>query len=124
MESPSLIQRYRMSNSKVARIDSPLHRRFVASQPCLITGYQGERGVDHHLMRAEPIKGIARKVCDRWVVPLESSIHDALHKNGNEISFFANHGLSYEAVKAFAMQFAILSPDKRISDAVKNDYKT
>lgn len=107
-----------MSNFKIPRIDSPIHRKFVASQPCLITGYQGECGVGHHLLRVEAIKGIARKVCDKWMVPLHSTIHDALHKNGDEVVFFANHGLDYDFVKSRAIELAMQSPDKKIRAAV------
>lgn len=103
-------------NFKIESIDSPKHRKFVAGQPCIISGYQGECGIAHHLLRAESIKGTSKKSCDRWCVPLHSTIHDALHKNGNEVAFFANHGLDYEAVKQIARDLSNRSPDGRIRE--------
>jgi hypothetical protein len=96
-----------------------VHMLFVASQPCIISGYQGEYGVGHHLLRSEPTKGIARKQSDIWIVPLHSTLHDALHKNGNEIAFFANHGLDYDDVKERALYLASISPDPKIRKLAK-----
>ena len=107
-----------MMNFKIQRIDSPIHRKWIASKACIITGLT-EGVQSHHLMRAEPIKGIGRKLCDRWCIPLHHAIHDALHKNGNEIVFFANHGIDYEEVKNLASVYASLSPDKRIREAMR-----
>ena len=98
------------------KIRSPKHRKFVASQPCIITGYQGERGVPHHLMRVDGTKGVGTKSCDRWCIPLEFSIHEALHNNGDEIAFFTNHGMPYERVMLKARCLAQQSPDKRIRE--------
>lgn len=95
------------------------HMLFVASEPCIISGYQGKYGVGHHLLRNEPTKGIARKQSDIWIIPLHSTLHDALHKNGNEIVFFANHGLDYKAVKSEALRLAISSPDPKIRKTAK-----
>lgn len=106
-------------NFKIKRIDSPIHRKWIASKACIITGYQGEKGVPHHLLRVESTKGTSYKNCDIWCVPLHSDIHDALHKNGNEIVFFANHGMDYEEVKQLAEIFASLSPDMRIREAIR-----
>lgn len=102
----------------MVKIDSPKHRKWIAQQPCLVTHYQGEYGVSHHLLRVEG-KGMAIKTCDMWCVPLHSTIHDALHKNGNEIGFFANHGFDYWIVKNLALRFAALSPDPKIRKAAK-----
>lgn len=96
------------------KIRSKKHREFVASEPCMITGYT--HGVQaHHLLRVEG-KGMGTKSCDRWCVPLHYTIHDALHKNGNEVVFFANHGWHYEDVKGIALALAQGSPDKKIRD--------
>ena len=82
-------------NFKIKKIRSEKHRKFVASQPCVVTGYQGDKGVPHHLMQVDGVKGIGVKSCDMWSIPLHHDIHMALHKNGNEVVFFANHGLDY-----------------------------
>lgn len=100
-------------NFKTPKIRSPKHRKFVAGLPCLISG--NTEGVQaHHLLRVEG-KAMGTKACDRWLIPLHHTIHDALHKNGNEVVFFANHGLDYETVKDAAIYYASISPDKRIS---------
>jgi len=98
---------------KIPKIRSPKHRKFVASQPCMITG--STYGVQsHRLLRVEPIKGLSTKSCDSYCVPLHHTIHDALHKNGNEIVFFANHGFDYEVVKDMAEFLSMQSPCDKI----------
>ena len=106
-------------NFKIKKIRSDKHRKFVASQPCVVTGYQGDKGVPHHLLRCGDSRGVAMKVCDMWCVPLHHDIHMALHKNGNEVVFFANHGLTYETVMSAAIHYASISPDKRIREAMR-----
>ena len=49
-------------------------------------------------------------------IPLEFFVHEALHKNGNEIVFFQNHGFEYEEVKQIARDLSNKSPDKRIRE--------
>ncbi len=105
-------------NFKTPKIRSEKHLAYVRRQACIISGHKGESVIAHHLLRAGG-KGMGTKACDSLTVPLTTLIHDALHKNGNEESFFANHGLNYEVVKALAMQFASLSPDKRIREAMR-----
>lgn len=95
------------------------HMLFVASQPCIISGYQGEYVVGHHLLRAESVKGVGRKNSDMWLVPLHSALHDALHRNGDEVWFFVNYGLAYEDVKDRALYLASISPDPKIRQLVK-----
>ena len=68
-------------------------------------------------MRVDDTKGVGTKSCDRWCVPLEFSVHEALHKNGNEVVFFQNHGFEYEEVKQIARNLAKESPDARIRQA-------
>ncbi len=94
------------------------HMLFVASQPCIVSGYQGEYCVGHHLLRSGG-HGMGKKSSDIWIVPLHSSLHDALHKNGNEIWFFVNHGLAYDDVKERALYLASISPDPKIKKAAK-----
>ncbi len=97
------------------KIRSKKHLAFVASQPCILSGYWNDTVVPHHLLRAGG-KGMGIKACDSLVVPLTSFMHDALHKNGNEVVFFANRGLDYEAVKQIARDLSNRSPDKRIRE--------
>lgn len=99
------------------KIRSEVHKRFIGEQPCMITGRMGSDVASHHLLRVQPIKGIATKACDSWLVPLYWEIHNALHANGNEEVFFANHGFDYERVKLYATDLARQSPDKKIRDA-------
>jgi len=108
-----------MSNFKVKRIDSKEHREFVIQNPCIVTGYLGEYLVPHHLLRVESVKGTGTKSCDMWCVPLHSTIHDMLHKNGNERVFFINNGRSYEWVIGHACALALRSPDVRIVNKMK-----
>jgi hypothetical protein len=70
-------------------------------------------------LRVEPIKGTGYKNDDMWCVPLHSTIHEALHKNGDEELFFTNHGLNYEDVKEIAKNLSHESPDLRIRIAMK-----
>lgn len=94
------------------------HMLFVASEPCIISGYQGEYGIGHHLLRTGE-HCMSKKSSDIWIIPLHSTLHDALHKNGNEVAFFANHGLDYEAVKSEGLRLALNSPDPKIRKAAK-----
>lgn len=99
------------------KIRSSRHLSFVRQQPCLISSLVGDFIVAHHLLRAGG-KGMGTKACDSLVVPLTSFMHDSLHRNGNEVAFFAKYGIDYEAVKQAARAFALESPDKKIREAV------
>ena len=104
-------------NFKIRKVRSEKHRRFIASKACIITGLRD--GVQsHHLLRAGD-HSMGSKACDSWCIPLHHTIHDALHKNGNEVVFFTNHGMDYEDVKRIAVTYSTLSPDKKIREVVK-----
>lgn len=107
-----------ITNFKISKIRSEKHLAYIRSQPCIITGYVGEAVVAHHLLRMGG-KGLGTKACDSLVVPLTSFMHDMLHRNGNEVAFFANHGKPYETIQSIVEQLALKSPDKRISNKVK-----
>lgn len=99
------------------KIRSNKHRKFISEQPCIITGRT--LGVQsHHLLRVEG-KGMGTKTSDIWCIPLHWEVHAALHKNGNEVAFFVNHGLDYEMVKAVALRFSSISSDKKIRESVE-----
>jgi hypothetical protein len=73
--------------SKTIRRRSKAHLAFVAAQPCLIC--QRSPGDPHHLKIAQP-NMLGRKVGDEFTVPLCRDHHHALHRHGNEISWWAN----------------------------------
>jgi hypothetical protein len=72
---------------KTVRRRSNAHRAFVAAQPCLIC--QRSPGDAHHLKFAQATT-LGRKVSDEFTVPLCRDHHHALHRDGNEISWWAN----------------------------------
>jgi ERF superfamily len=72
---------------KTVRRRSKAHLAFVAAQPCLIC--QRSPGDAHHLKFAQP-NTLGRKVSDEFTVPLCRDHHHALHRHGNEISWWAN----------------------------------
>jgi hypothetical protein len=72
---------------KTVRRRSKSHLTFVAAQPCLIC--QRSPGDAHHLKFAQPAT-LGRKVSDEFTVPLCRDHHHALHRHGNEISWWAN----------------------------------
>lgn len=96
-----------------------VHSRFVASQPCMITGREGDDIHSHHLLRADSTKGVATKSSDIWLVPLHYTQHDALHKHGDEVNYFYVRGLKYEEVKRVAMDLCERSPSRKIRIAMQ-----
>jgi hypothetical protein len=72
---------------KTIRQRSKAHRAFVSAQPCLIC--QRSPGDAHHLKFAQPAT-LGRKVSDEFTVPLCRDHHHALHRHGNEVSWWAN----------------------------------
>lgn len=105
---------------KTKKVRSEKHRRFVASQPCIVT--HAEYGVQaHHLLKAEGLKGMGTKSCDKWCIPLHFTEHDKLHKNGNELDYFAERDMPYSTVIQAAINLAKSSPDNAIRKAI-NDY--
>jgi ERF superfamily len=72
---------------KTVRRRSKAHLAFVAAQPCLVC--QRSPGDAHHLKFAQPAT-LGRKVSDEFTVPLCRDHHQALHRHGNENSWWAN----------------------------------
>jgi hypothetical protein len=72
---------------KEGRVRSKAHLRFVAAQPCLVC--QRLPSDPHHLKFAQP-RALGRKVSDEFTVPLCREHHQALHRQGNEIAWWAN----------------------------------
>ena len=72
---------------KTVRRRSKAHLAFVAAQPCLVC--QRSPGDAHHLKFSQPAT-LGRKVSDEFTVPLCRDHHHALHRHGNEVSWWAN----------------------------------
>src|SRR5450631_1831973 len=72
---------------KTVRKRNKAHLAFVAAQPCLVC--QRTPCDAHHLKLAQP-KTLGRKVSDEFTVPLCRDHHLELHRNGNEMAWWAN----------------------------------
>jgi ERF superfamily/Protein of unknown function (DUF968) len=83
--------------SKPARERDRDHLRFVTSQPCLVCGRTPSDA--HHIKFAEQ-RAMARKVSDRFTVPICRLHHRELHRRGNERGWWENHGIDPLAVAA------------------------
>jgi ERF superfamily len=71
------------------------HLRFVSAQPCLICG---RRPTDaHHLRFAQP-RSLGRRVSDEYAVPLCRSHHRALHRHGDEATWWETNKVDPVAV--------------------------
>jgi hypothetical protein len=66
------------------------HLRFVATQPCLVCGRTPSDA--HHLKFAEQ-RAMARKVSDRFAVPICRLHHRELHRRGNERAWWQSQGI-------------------------------
>jgi len=67
--------------AKTIRLRDKDHRKFVASQPCLVCGRIPADA--HHLRFAQP-RALGRKVSDEFTVPVCRVHHRELHRHGNE----------------------------------------
>jgi hypothetical protein len=80
-------ERIGLSSGEVTVIGKPVperdrnHRRFVATQPCLICGRTPSD--PHHIKFAEH-RAMGRKVSDRFTVPICRLHHRELHRRGDE----------------------------------------
>jgi hypothetical protein len=72
---------------KSIRKRSKAHLAFVASQPCLVC--QRTPCDAHHLKFAQP-RSLGRKVSDEFTVPLCREHHQELHRQGNELAWWAD----------------------------------
>ena len=73
--------------ARPGRARNKAHLRFVAAQPCLVC--QRSPCDPHHLRFAQP-RALGRKVSDEFVVPLCRDHHRQLHRQGDEIAWWAN----------------------------------
>jgi hypothetical protein len=79
------ITRRRMVAAKTIRLRDKQHRRFVATQPCLVCGRSPADA--HHLRFAQP-RALGRKVSDEFTVPVCRVHHRELHNHGDEVSWW------------------------------------
>jgi DNA recombination protein Rad52 len=75
---------------KERRIRNSEHLKFVARQPCLICGRRPSH--PHHVRFAQR-RALGMKVSDEFTVPLCSVHHDALHRVGDERTWWARRAI-------------------------------
>lgn len=80
-EAPPSIDKSELTLGAPRRLRDPVHRRFVASLPCLVCGRAPSHA--HHVRFAQP-RAMGSKVSDEWTVPLCALHHRALHHFGAE----------------------------------------
>jgi hypothetical protein len=84
---------------KCSESRNKVHLAFVAAQPCLAC--RRSPCDAHHLKFAQP-RTLGRKVSDEFTVPLCRDHHRELHRNGNEMAWWANVQVApIEAAKDF-----------------------
>jgi hypothetical protein len=71
--------------AKTVRLRDKDHRKFVASQPCLVCGRLPAEA--HHLRFAQP-RALGRKVSDEFTVPVCRVHHRELHRHGDEAAWW------------------------------------
>jgi hypothetical protein len=71
--------------AKTIRLRDKDHRKFVASQPCLVCGRLPAEA--HHLRFAQP-RALGRKVSDEFTVPVCRVHHRELHQHGDEAAWW------------------------------------
>jgi hypothetical protein len=71
--------------AKTIRLRDKDHRKFVASQPCLVCGRSPADA--HHLRFAQP-RALGRKVSDEFTVPVCRVHHRELHRQGDEAAWW------------------------------------
>jgi hypothetical protein len=79
-----------LSISKPVRERDRNHLRFVASQPCLVCGRAPSDA--HHIKFAEQ-PAMARKVSDKFTVPICRLHHRELHRRGDERAWWGTQGI-------------------------------
>jgi hypothetical protein len=97
---------------KPVRRRNKIHLAFVAAQPCLVC--QRSPCDAHHLKFAQP-RTLGRKVSDEFTVPLCREHHQALHRHGNEIAWWANLQIAPVEVAKELWQTTLLDLDVSIS---------
>jgi hypothetical protein len=67
------------------------HLRYVARQPCLVCGRKPSD--PHHLRHLQP-RALGRKASDEFVVPLCRTHHRAVHRAGDEPTWWRTTGIN------------------------------
>ena len=102
---------------KERRIRNPEHLKFVRRQPCLVCG---RRPTHAHHVRFAQARALGLKVSDEFTVPLCSVHHDAVHKTGDERTWWARRAIDPLKVAADLWVVSMARrPDK--SDERAND---
>lgn len=84
---------------KPGRQQSLKHLNWLRSLECPI--YPGLRPIQsHHLLRADPQRGMGRKAADKFAIPLCRKAHNELHRDGDEDAYLSSHGIDGRALAA------------------------
>ncbi len=77
----------------------PAHLCFLRRLECPV--YPGARPIEvHHLLRADPKRGLGRRAADRYTIPLSRRAHRELHSSGGEEAWLAARGIDGRALAA------------------------
>jgi hypothetical protein len=76
--------------SEPRRYRDRAHLEFVASQPCLLRGRQPSDA--HHLRFMQP-RALGRRVSDEFAVPVCRTHHRAIHRHGDEATWWESAGI-------------------------------
>jgi hypothetical protein len=88
--APNGIDKSMLAVAEPRRYRNKEHLRFVAKQACLVCGRK--HSDPHHLRFMQP-RALGRKVSDEFVVPLCRIHHRAVHRVGDERSWWAQAGI-------------------------------
>jgi hypothetical protein len=80
-----------MAVAEPRRYRNKEHLRFVASKPCLVCGRKPSD--PHHLRFTQP-RALGRKVSDEFAVPLCRTHHRAVHRAGDERTWWKQAGIN------------------------------
>jgi hypothetical protein len=93
--------------AKTIRLRDSDHRKFVATQPCLVCGRSPADA--HHLRFAQP-RALSRKVSDEFTVPVCRVHHRELHRRGNEAAWWQSIKIDPLPIAQRLWQHAHLGP--------------
>jgi hypothetical protein len=91
------------------RVRDKVHRKFVATQPCLVCG---RRPSDAHHLRFTQPRALGRKVSDEFTVPLCRGHHREVHRCGDEADWWRRWGIDAlaEALRLWSATRASAQP--------------
>jgi hypothetical protein len=114
-EQPSRIDKSVLVVVEPRRYRNREHLRFVIQQPCLVCGRKPSD--PHHLRFMQP-RALGRKVSDEFAVPLCRGHHRALHRAGEEKTWWQSMGIDPVEVarnlwqQTHANEARLLEPDQ------------